>query len=293
MKIFDISDLSAVYDYQIRLAVPYFFPADFETWKESFVNDVDGEGRRLFKSLQGKVAYEGEKLVGFVQYGKTAFGFDDCGEISSAVSYPVIRALYFGKGQQEAGERLLKAAMDEFAAEQKVYVFFHYFGMTCFARHGKLFERFEWIEELLYRNGFVIEHENVYYAAPRLDTADSKVELKVHDRTAGNQQMFDFFLDGKHMGGCEVHYLPTKGDVFLRWIYVNDAVQNCGVGSQCMAALKNWLCAQGMTRLDTDTALNNLRAQHYYEKNGFTRQGITRSYYIEKRNRMATTVKKK
>ena len=282
MKIFDITDLSAVYDYQMQLAVPYFFPADFETWKESFENDVDGEGRRLFKTLQGKAAYDGEKLVGFVQYGKTAFGFDDCGEISSAVSYPVIRALYFDKGREEAGELLLKAAMDAFGAEQKVYAFFHYFGMTCFARHGKLYESFDWIKELLHRNGFVIEHENVYYTAPQLDAAGSQVELKVHDLTAGNQQMFDFFLDGKHIGGCEVHYLPTKGDVFLRWIYVNDEVQNRGVGSQAMAALKKYLHQQGMTRLDTDTALDNLRAQHYYEKNGFIREGITRSYYTQK-----------
>lgn len=282
MKIIDMTNLAAVYDYQMQLAAPYFFAADFETWKESFVNDVDGEGRRLFKSLQGKAAYEGEKLVGFVQYGMTAFGFDDCGEISSAVSYPVIRALFFDKDQPHAGEQLLKAAMEAFEAEEKVYAFFHYFGMTCFARHGKLFEHFDWIRELLHRSGFVVEHENVYYAAPQLDAADTQVELEIHDLTAGNQQMFDFSLGGKHIGGCEVHYLPTKGDVFLRWIYVNDEVQNCGVGSQAMAALKNWLRGQGMTRLDTDTALNNRRAQHYYEKNGFTREGITRSYYIEK-----------
>jgi RimJ/RimL family protein N-acetyltransferase len=70
--------------------------------------------------------------------------------------------------------------------------------------------------------------------------------------------------------------------VFLRWIYVNDEVQNRGVGSQAMAALKNWLISKGMTRLDTDTALDNCRAQHYYEKNGFTREGITRSYYTQK-----------
>ena len=30
---------------------------------------------------------------------------------------------------------------------------------------------------------------------------------------------------------------------------------------------------------DTDTALDNLRAQHYYEKNGFARLAVTRSFY--------------
>lgn len=281
MKIYDMTDLAALYDYQMKLAVPYFFDVDFALWKESFVNDADGEGRSLFSTLQAKVAYEGDQLVGFVQYGKTAFGFDESGEISSAVSYPVIRALYFDEGREEAGEVLLKAAMEALGADKRIYAFFHYFGMTCFARHGKLFESFGWVKELLHRHGFVVEHENVYYSAPVLETAESQVELKVHDLTAGNQQMFDFFLEGGHIGGCEVHYLPTKGDVFLRWIYVNDEVQNRGVGSQAMAALKKHLHEQGMTRLDTDTALDNHRAQHYYEKNGFTRAGITRSYYTE------------
>ena len=46
-----------------------------------------------------------------------------------------------------------------------------------------------------------------------------------------------------------------------------------------MSALKNWLLAQGMAQLDTDTALDNLRAQHYYEKNGFARLTVTRSFY--------------
>lgn len=282
MKILDMTDLTSVYDYQMKLAVPYFFSIDFDGWKESFENDADGEGRRLFSSLQGKVAYEADQLVGFVQYGHTAFGFDERGEISSAVSYPVIRALYFDEGREDAGEALLRAAVEALGADQKIYAFFHYFGMACFARHGKLFERFDWVKELLHRYGFVIEHENVYYSADSMDGTGSKVELKVHDLTAGRQQMFDFFLDGKHMGGCEVHYLPTRGDVFLRWIYVNDEVQNCGVGSKCMAALKQYLHRQGMTRLDTDTALDNHRAQHYYENNGFTREGITRSYFTEK-----------
>ena len=40
------------------------------------------------------------------------------------------------------------------------------------------------------------------------------------------------------------------------------------------------LAERGYVRLDTDTALLNEIAQKYYEKNGFKRQGITRSYYL-------------
>jgi ribosomal protein S18 acetylase RimI-like enzyme len=52
-----------------------------------------------------------------------------------------------------------------------------------------------------------------------------------------------------------------------------------GIGTKCMNALKQYLYKKGITRFDTDTALNNNVAQHYYEKNNFTREGITRSYY--------------
>ena len=36
---------------------------------------------------------------------------------------------------------------------------------------------------------------------------------------------------------------------------------------------------RGLVRLDTDTALSNAAAQRYYERNRFTREGLTRSYY--------------
>lgn len=282
LRITDITSLLPVYDYQMRLQVPYFIQTDFENWQESFENDVDGEGRPLFRKLYGKAAYDGDTLIGFIQHGNTAFGFDDSGEISKDVSYSVIRSLYFDKGREDAGKLLLEAAMNEFDTAGQVYAFFHYFGMSCFARHGKLFEKFDWIKELLHQYGFVIEHENVYYSVDVRDGVCSEVELIVHDLTAGDQQIFDFFLDGKQVGGCEVHYLPARETVFLRWIYVNGEVQNQGIGSKCMTALKGYLHEKGMVRLDTDTALDNPRAQHYYEKNGFTREGITRSYYLIK-----------
>ena len=61
--------------------------------------------------------------------------------------------------------------------------------------------------------------------------------------------------------------------------YVNENITGKGIGTKCMNALKQWLYQKGIKRLDTDTAISNLTAQHYYEKNGFTREGITRSYY--------------
>lgn len=275
----DITILTQVYDYQMRFSVPFCFSADFESWKRAFLRDVDGEGRTLFRNLAAKAAFDGDTLVGFTQFGNTAFGFDDRGEISGAVSYPVIRSLCFDEGREDAGRLLLQAAMEELGSADKVYAFFHYFGMSCFGRHGKLFEGFPWIGQLLQECGFAVEHENVYYSAALLDESHSDIGIRAHEKTKGSQQTFDFLLEGRQVGSCEVHYLAVDGASYLQWIYVNESLQNQGVGSRCMAALKAWLRGQGVTRLDTDTALDNRQAQRYYEKNGFTRAGITRSYY--------------
>ena len=45
--------------------------------------------------------------------------------------------------------KLLNEAVKGLNAKERVYAFFHYFGMTCFARHGKLFEKHAHIETLL------------------------------------------------------------------------------------------------------------------------------------------------
>lgn len=240
------------------------------------MEDVDGEGRRLFKELGVKAAWEDGRLMGFVQYGKTAFGFAENGEISSDISYCVIRNLCFDR--EEAGQLLLREALDAFSPQEKVYAFFHYFGMSCFARHGKLFERHAQVENLLKQNGFEIEHENVYYSSVLQDTEVSEVEIRPQAMTQGNQQYMDFHLAGGQVGGCEVHFVDSK-TAYLRWIYVNDGQTGQGVGTKCMAALKHWLFGKGIRRLDTDTALNNTVAQHFYEKTDFSREGITRSFY--------------
>ena len=81
------------------------------------------------------------------------------------------------------------------------------------------------------------------------------------------------------IGECELHYLEKSNTVYLRWIYIDEKLQNQGMGSKCMNRLKHALVQRGFCKLDTDTAVDNLIAQRYYEKNGFSREGITRSYY--------------
>lgn len=278
LKITDTYNLNDIYNFQLSFHTPYFFNVAFESWKKCFENDIDGEGRALFKKLTVKAVYDNDELMGFIQYGKTAFGFDDNGEISSGISYPVIRNFYFIKENAEGGNLLLNEAMQHFEAEKQVYAFFHYFGMSCFARHGKLFEKHAHIEAVLKENGFEIEHENVYYSSTINGDEGSEVVITANNLTKGNQQYIDFRINNNHIGGCEVHYLD-ESTAYLRWIYINGDITGKGFGTKYMNALKNFLYRKGIKRFDTDTAINNTVAQHYYEKNNFIREGVTKSYY--------------
>lgn len=280
LKITDKFRINEIYDFQLSFNTPYFFKVKFEDWKKSFTEDIDGDGRTLFNELEVKAVYDNEELLGFVQYGKTAFGFADNGEISSEISYPMIRNLYFKEDRVDAGELLLNDVMKNLGGNARVYAFFHYFGMSCFARHGKLFERHVHIDALLKENGFAVEHENVYYSSVLREKKNSDVTIAANELTKGNQQYIDFKIDGNQVGGCEVHYLDDT-TAYLRWIYVNGDIVGKGIGSKCMDSLKNFLHEKGIVRFDTDTALDNTVAQHYYEKNDFTREGITRSYYTK------------
>lgn len=277
LQITEVEDFKPIYHYHMSFQSPYFFPVDFSVWKRSFEADVDGEGRELFKELAVKAVYEENELLGFIQYGTTAFGFDSRGELSASVSHCVIRNLYFDRNSEDAGALLLGEALAAFASADRVYAFFHYFGMSCFARHGKLFEQHGHIDRFLKEQGFQTEHENVYYSTA-VAAGASEVTVAAQPMTAGNQQYMDFLLDGSHAGGCEIHRLDGQ-TVYLRWIYVNAPLTGRGIGTKCMDALKTWLSQSGVTRLDTDTAVTNTVAQHFYEKIGFAREGITRSYY--------------
>lgn len=70
MEISDVNNLIQIYKYQMSFHSPQFIFSNFEEWKKSFIEDIDGEGRTLFKELFVKAIYEDTSLVGFIQYGK-------------------------------------------------------------------------------------------------------------------------------------------------------------------------------------------------------------------------------
>lgn len=281
----DIKNREDLYSFQKQMQVPYFFPTSYENWEKSMFGDRDGRGETLFRELHTKAAYEEGILTGYIQYGKTAFGFDERGELSDSVFCQVIRSLYFKEGEERSGQKLLEEAMKELQEKERIYAFYHYFGMSCYARHGKLFEKMKQIETLLQENGFTVEHENVYYSS-RLESEtmpENRIRLKWGKMTAGNQRSCSFLMEDLCVGNCEVHFLEQPDIAYLRWIFISDAMQNQGIGTECISCLKQDLYCRGIRKFDTDTALKNHRAQHFYEKNGFKKEGITRSYFLSER----------
>lgn len=276
-----IEDVKQIYDYTEKLAFPYKYQTDYMLWEKSYLHDIDGGGKTMFSDLRTMGAFFDGELVGYIQYGRTAFGFDNNGEITDNVSYQVIRNFFFQKGHMEAGTKLLNEAINAFSGD-RIYAFFHYFGMSCYARHGKLHEKFGHIHELLNDNGFCIEHENVFYSSvlgEKKTAANDGIILEWHNDTSGGQRYCDFILDNAVIGGCEVHFLEQKNIAYLRWIFINEDLCGKGLGTRCMDALKSALFIEGITHFDTDTALTNKVAQRFYVKNGFTDSGLTRSYY--------------
>ena len=261
---------------------PYPFPADPETWQESWEKDQDGNGRLLFANLQTHTIRDGSgNIRGLIQYGRTAFGFSPTGDISEDVHYPVIRALCFE--DTETGTRLLRHALSQFPSDERVYAFFHYFGMSACARHGKLHDRDCHIRKLLLDNGFAVEHENVYYsrALTDADCCTNAVSLQWQPLSAGSCREFEAQVRGKAVCWGQVHFLPQGDAAYLRWIYVAEDLQHRGLGRAVMEALFRDLYTRGIRRFDTDTACDNIIAQKFYHKTGFQTRGITRSYYTK------------
>lgn len=252
---------------------PFHFPMTEEIWKESMYLDVDSDGNLLFDDLKTVVTDHG-----MIQYGHTAFGFDDSGSISNRIHHPVIRFLCFDA--PEDGEKLLDNAMTELGTGQRIYAFFHYFGMSACGRHGKLHEKDAHVEKLLLSRGFTVEHENVYYARnlSESDIPAGEILLRWQPLSPGSCRNFAAVQDGVEVGWGQVHFLPQGDIAYLRWIFVDEQFQHQGIGSAMMKSLFAELFAMGIRRFDTDTALNNRIAQKYYEKTGFTNCGITRSY---------------
>lgn len=282
MMIKRCDDWQGLYEFLLPLMLDIGFEPSFTQWQESLLNDIDGNGNRLFQALETTVAYQHNRICGVIQYGFTAMGFDDQGILTSHLSLPVIRFLYFASQDIDVGQALLDQVNSYFYQEERRYAFYHYFGLSCLARHGKLFSNYPWIETLLKQNAFQIEHENIYYSRGlKVPCPNPKAGISISwaTKTAGNQQQGIFLLDQQEIGEFELHFLEENHLVYLLWIGITEKKQNQGFGTDCLRLLLKELRALGYQRIDTDTAIHNHQAKHFYEKNGFKQQSITKSFF--------------
>ena len=272
----DITNYSELYAFHMNIKAPYINEIEYGDYLKSLFYDTDSYGNKLFKEIYLIGAYSNEELVGFIQFGITNFGFDDNGEISEKINYSVIRNLYFE--DDDVGEELLKRAL--ILLKKEIYAFFHYFGMSCFSRHGKLYEKHKNVEDLLIKNKFSPNEINVYYSITLERKNEKEINIATKEINEWNTQNVVFKINNEFVGEAEIHFV-NKEKVYLRWIYVIDEKKHLGYGTRCMNKLNDYLFDLGVVKLDTDTALDNLIAQRYYERNNFINLGKTKSYIKE------------
>ena len=106
------------------------------------------------------------------------------------------------------------------------------------------------------------------------------IEIVWSKLSTGSTMTAEFMLEIEWIGECEVHFISNQ-IAYLRWIYIDEQKQNQRLGSRCIQALLSDIKKEGYIRFDTDTAIDNVVAQHFYEKNGFEKEGVTRSFYLE------------
>lgn len=94
---------------------------------------------------------------------------------------------------------------------------------------------------------------------------------------------------GKPIG--EMSYTILEGPIAEIGIKICEAAyQEQGLGRRALSMLISELFARGCVRIILDTNLNNLRAQHVYEKLGFKKTGIRRDSWMDQLGRKQSAV---
>lgn len=283
-----LADCEKLYEFynDIKEEIPYWFDVNYEIWYQSMFQDTDYESTEFFRELNTYVAYENSNIVGFIQFGIPNYIYEQNGEKSFDVKAGVIRNLYFGVENAECGMELVKLAehyFDENKVEKK-FAFFHAFGMTCNAGHGKLHESQKHIEKVIKVFGYTKEHENVYYKKILTEDVlafETNIEIRYSEVNEKGLCGFSIFIDNTYIGAGEIVYLPQEKIAYLKWIYIEKESQQKGYASKALRLLFANLYQKGIRRLDTDTADGNMPAQGLYEKSGFENMGRTRSYFMK------------
>lgn len=262
--------------------ISYFHETSYKAFiKSSFEDKFNGMQILLDNYIY--VAIDSGKVQGFIQYGKPGFHYENW-EVIKEPNIGIIRNFYFEK--EEVGKQLLVLALDYFEEKElaELYAFYHAMGMSCNGNHGKLHEKFEHIEKLLYSNGFEIEHENIYYTKP-IDEVGSNSGYRIEfSEVKKNSQGISLHYEERKIGSSQVKFIDQLTEIkeekvlFLVWIGLEKDMIGTGAGTAFLNEIINHYQAEGYKHIHTDTSIENTVAQKYYERNGFKNKGKTRSY---------------
>ena len=281
LKRINTTNEQELYKYFVKIGsqIPFYFTVDYDIWHKCMFNDTAEDGVTLFDELETFLYYEDDILKGFIQFGISSFVFMDNGKDFDN-HYAIIRNLHYSKDSKNP-EEMLEAAFQYFNDKniKEIDAFFHIFGMSCYARHGKLHESAFYIEDLLYKYSFQKEHENVYFSKDLIEEkyfCDPEISYEIHEIMEGKYKM-DFFVNKRQIGYCEYTFLHNS-ICYLYVIIIDKEYRRKGWGTKCMNILFYISDKRKIKRLDLDTIDSNYTAQSFYEKIGFNRKGITRSY---------------
>ncbi|MGL4990501.1 MAG: GNAT family N-acetyltransferase [Sarcina sp.] len=288
MKIIEINkeNCSKLIEYWKDLSknIPYFYPVNVDELTYSLLDDRK-YGERIFNYLESYLIEENNEILGFIQFGKPHIYWDTNGEKCYNPNIGVIRNIYFNEDRFDVGRKLIDKAEEFFNNNnfENCFAFNHVLGVSCNAYHGKLHENKKYIANLLSEYAYGIEHENVYYSID-LNTRqqveiDEDIELVKNGTDEHGKEVISFIYKNENIGESIILYLDNIKMVYMSILWINDRYANKGLGSKIIKLICNDLYSNGYTRLDLDTAKNNLGAQKFYERNGFENKGITRSYF--------------
>ena len=275
--------------YWNRLAekVPYFFPVSPEKWRACLLEDKLGdENMFLFQEIW--IAVERGQIVGFCQYGRPAFAWDNQGQRYFNPQIGILRHFYFDEDRVDAADLLFRQSETYLSQFSHQHAFYHIFGMSCNAYHGKLYHSLDHVDRYLREHGYEVEHENVYYTLDLRESqpvSEPELELVPRDSREEDTQEYQICLAGHPIGIIQLRTLErltggiTADIAYLTWIEIDGALRHQGWGTRSMKLLIAHLGSRSYGQLHLDTASANHIAQRFYEHLGFENRGKTTSHF--------------
>ena len=137
-----------------------------------------------------------------------------------------------------------------------------------------------------WNDGAVMAHAG--FPLGRGTTAEESAEKLKTDRDDARRRLI-LEWQGKPIG--EMSYTVLEGPIAEIGIKICEAAyQEQGLGRRALSMLIHELFVRGCVKIILDTNLNNLRAQHVYEKLGFKKTGIRRDSWTDQLGRKQSAV---